>query len=95
MALILIPRYHWKPFNEFLGTDEKEAYNHSIQRINDSFASIEAHVWRDSFSSFHEGQWPLHFERKAGALESGTRRRQFLDVPRPARNNKKSRSQHR
>lgn len=86
LALILVPYKHFKPWNEFTEIEEGGAYHHPIQRVNDSFASIEAHAWRDSFSSFHEGQWPLHAHEGHGSTASeGGRRtnKQFLEVPKP------------
>lgn len=85
--MILVPYKHFKPWNEFTEMEQGGAYHHPIQRVNDSFASIEAHAWRDSFSSFHEGQWNLHGHdgHVGGTASEGGRRgnRQFLDVPRP------------
>ncbi|KAL8424862.1 hypothetical protein Efla_001667 [Eimeria flavescens] len=86
LALFLVPSKHFKPWNEFTSIEEGGPYQHPIQRVNDSFASIEAHAWRDSFSSFHEGQWPLHAHegnQGATASECGKRGRQFLEVPKP------------
>lgn len=87
LALILVPYKHFQPWNEFTEIEKGGDYHHPIQRVNDSFASIEAHAWRDSFSSFHEGQWPLHLhDGPSGYSSDGGRRnnRQFLDVPRPS-----------
>lgn len=86
LALILVPYKHFKPWNEFTEMERGGAYHHPIQRVNDSFASIEAHAWRDSFSSFHEGQWPLHaHDGYSGgtASEPGRKAKCYLDVPRP------------
>lgn len=85
MSLFLIPYKHFKPWNEFTEIEKGGDYHHPIQRVNDSFASIEAHAWRDSFSSFHEGQWPLYAHdghSGATASEPGRRSKNFLDVPR-------------
>ncbi|KAL8453764.1 hypothetical protein Emed_000705 [Eimeria media] len=84
LALFMVPYKHFKPWNEFTSIEEGGPYHHPIQRVNDSFASIEAHAWRDSFSSFHEGQWPLHAHeghQNGTASEGGRRGRQFLEVP--------------
>ncbi|XP_026192109.1 uncharacterized protein LOC34618810 [Cyclospora cayetanensis] len=86
LAFVLVPYKHFKPWNEFTEIEEGGAYHHPIQRVNDSFASIEAHAWRDSFSSFHEGQWPLHAHdgHSGGSVsEPGRRGKHFLEVPRP------------
>ncbi|CDJ50539.1 hypothetical protein, conserved [Eimeria brunetti] len=99
VSLFLIPYKHFKPWNEFTEIEQGGEYHHPIQRVNDSFASIEAHAWRDSFSSFHEGQWPLYtHDGHSGATSSepGRRGRNFLDVPRqgPVRGQgKKTRSE--
>lgn len=86
LALILVPYKHFQPWNEFTEIEKGGDYHHPIQRVNDSFASIEAHAWRDSFSSFHEGQWALHGHEASGYSSDGGRKsnRQFLDVPRPS-----------
>lgn len=86
LAMFMVPYKHFKPWNEFTEMECGASYQHPIQRVNDSFASIEAHAWRDSFSSFHEGQWPLHHDGHIGgtASEGGRKvHRQFLEVPLP------------
>lgn len=85
VSLFLVPYKHFKPWNEFTEMEQGGDYHHPIQRVNDSFASIEAHAWRDSFSSFHEGQWPLYaHDGHSGATSSepGRKNKNVLDVPR-------------
>lgn len=71
LACLLVPYHHFRPWNEFLAVEDGGSYPHPIQRVNDSFASYEAHVWRDSFSSFHEGQWHLMHETQTAPPASG------------------------
>lgn len=68
---MLLPYKHFRPWNEFLSVEDGGSYPHPMQRVNDSFASYEAHVWRDSFSSFHEGQWHLLHEPQGHSSAAG------------------------
>lgn len=59
LAGVLVPMHVFKPWNEFVSLEE-ETGQHPLVRVNDSFASYGAHVWRESFSNFQDVKDWLH-----------------------------------
>lgn len=74
LSLVLIPLQAFVPWNEFVYLDEEPqlAAARPLVRVNDSFASYEAHAWRDSFSSFQDVKDWMHQHHLATPLEELT-----------------------